>query len=213
MIVFRSPPISAKEETIDVDFSIEGHFLSDNLTVATELLLVKSPIERQRFIAHLAGSRLFTEEASIRIEGTGSRMPVELVSFKSRMPWLSASRAPWHIECSDADLGAPVMRELRVFVNADEPSFAEPAIHGDPIVISVLGANVAIRLLRIALRDEAFVRSEEVYVQGSIADAAKSLAALCFPIHSLVEIASLAEDRPAQFESMIYSALNVTANE
>jgi hypothetical protein len=212
-VVFRSSILESASVDIEIQFSVAGEQLADRAEVETEIILLQPSGKRSQFVAHLRGSRLYAESCTVELEGTGSRMPTELLSFSERLAWLSSPRAPWYVECRDADLRAPVMREVRVFINEDESAFADSAVKGNPIVVSLIGADIARRILLSALSDDDFLSAHEDYPTGSIGEVAKHLVGLCFPVHSPIEVRTLAQDRPAHFDAMILSALNVTSHE
>lgn len=65
-------------------------------------------------------------------------MPLEIASFVRQLPWLNGPHAPWHVDCGSQDLHLPVMHDLRVYLNADAPSFLEGITQGNPTLHALL---------------------------------------------------------------------------
>jgi hypothetical protein len=173
----------------------------------TEIVLAGHPAPVGEFAPTQPGSRLFTEVSVFAIEGTRSRMPTEMASFASQLPWLNAPNAPWFVYCGVGDLHAPVMRELRVYLNADQPRYAEPATKADPLLVGLINADVAASVIGIALEDDEFVGGGSDYAEESLGQVAARLLGLCFPFSQRSEVAQIARESPARFVAVIRSAL------
>src|ERR1700733_3583936 len=155
---YRSNPLIADHAAESILCEIPGTNLAGDILIDTEVILTKSPGTRKPFLAYLPGSRLFTDRVVVELEGSSSRMPMEVAKFSEQLGWLAAPRAPWYVSCEVADLHAPVMKALRVYLNSEEPAFAEAARRADPFVVTLLGADVTRRILLAALNDHEFLR-------------------------------------------------------
>jgi hypothetical protein len=86
---------------------------------------------------------------------------------------------------------------------------ATAARDGDVRVLSLLKADVARRLLTVALQDEEFVLDPDIFAEGSTGEAARRLLRLCFKDLSPQMVQTFASSEPARFESLIQSAMNL----
>jgi hypothetical protein len=192
-----------------VEFELDGALLSQEVVLDTELILSGAVTGSSPFVAKRPGSRLHQEQARVVIEGSASRLPVEISDLSVNVPGLNAPCARWFIQLEDADLHAPVMGKLRVLLNAAMTTTVELARAGDPLTLSLLAADTARRLLGAALRDDEFLGDPRGFNEGSIGDAASNLLALCFPGESAAAVQTLMTSDPGRFEATIQSCVKV----
>ncbi len=208
-LAFRSADLHRKPTKVAVRFALDGTLLSRDLRLETEVLLCAPGKSKAPFVATLPGSRLFSEVSHIDLEGNGSRMPIEIADLASQIPGLSAPHAAWHVLVETTDLHSPTMRALRVFLNSRHTTAIESAQTGDTLFLSLLGADVARRLLSVALQDEDFLTNPDDFGDGSIGEASRRLLRLCFPGQSPKNVAAVAAATPARFESAIQSCMRI----
>ena len=210
-VVFRSGSLSMSRKVIEAQFVLANSYeLSRELRLDTEVLLIKAGSLKKALVANLAGSRLYSDTVRISLEGSGARMPVEMADLGCQIPGLIAPDAPWHVLLETSDLHAPVMQSLRVFLNSRDTPVATAARDGDVRVLSLLKADVARRLLIVALQDEEFLANPDVYAEGSTGEAARRLLRVCFKELSPQLVQTFASSEPARFESLIQSAMNLS---
>lgn len=94
-------------------------------------------------------------------------------------------------------------------VGSPRPSIrlANAARDGDVRVLSLLKADVARRLLGIALLDDDFIANPDAFSEGSTGEAARRLLRVCFKDLNPEVVRSFAESEPGRFESQIQSAM------
>lgn len=204
-IVFKSKELERKPEKISIHFELAGHYLSKEVRLETDILLVRPVATKTPFVATLPGSRLYGDVARIDLEGSGSRMPIEIADLTNQIPGLTAPGAAWHVLMETADLHAPTMRSLRVFLNSMEPRVIDAMQGGNRLILSLLGADVARRILSAAVEDDEFVANPNDYEEGSVGEAAQRLLKLCFPGQSPSNVRAVAASNPARYESAIQS--------
>lgn len=203
-VVFRAP-LTERPWSGFAEFPVESTHLAEQLRLDTEIILAKARGDARPFTARYTGSRLFTDSSSIDIEGRRGRMPLELTSFAQQLIWLDAPRAPWYVDCGSGDLHAPIMRDLRVFLNSDQPAFTASAQRGDETTLTLLRADIARQLLETALEDEAFRTGAEDYPEGSLGEAALNVLRLCFRDMKPTDVLTLARRNGGKFQGMIAS--------
>jgi hypothetical protein len=206
---YQSGPLGGERSAESVRCVIDSANLAGDLIIDTEVVLMSGAEARKPFLAHLPGSRLFSERVVVGLEGSSSRMPTETAKFSDQIAWLGAPRAPWYVSCAAANLHAPVMSALRLYINAEEPSFAEAARRADPLVVTLLGADVTRRIILAALGDEQFVRETHDYEEGTLGEVAGRLLGMCFVGRDPAAVKAMAEREGAKFDAMIQSVMNV----
>src|SRR5688572_25851045 len=60
-VVFRSTPIDPGPATYTIEFHVDGRLIAESLSLDTELVLAQNTDAPGAFVAHLPGSRLFSE--------------------------------------------------------------------------------------------------------------------------------------------------------
>jgi len=183
--------------------------LAGSIFIDTEVVLTKNLGPRKAFLAHFPGSRLFSERIAVELEGSSSRMPVEVAKFSEQFGWLSAPRAPWYVSCEGGSLHTPVMKALRVYLNSDESAFAEAARRADPVIVTLLGADATRRVLLEALNEPGFLDDSKDYADGTLGETAVRLLSACFPGHTAAEVKSISDRDGAKFDAAIQSFMNV----
>jgi hypothetical protein len=209
-IVFRSNTLQRKQEKIAIRFELSGVSLSKEVRLEMEILLVHPVATKSPFVATLPGSRLYGDILRIDLEGSGSRMPIEIADLTNQIPGLTAPHASWHVLMETSDLHAPTMRSLRVFLNSAERRVIDAMQAGDKLMLSLLGADVARRVLSAAIEDDDFIANPDDYEEGSIGEAAQRLLRLCFPGQSPSNVRAVAASNPARYESAIQSCTRLT---
>ena len=208
-VVFRSPEIARCSTDIYIEFSLDSSQLSREVRLDTEVLLVASPPARSPFVATRPGSRLYMESSHIDLEGSGSRLPIELADLGGEIPGLAAPGAAWHVLLETTDLHAPTMRSLRVLLNRQEQRVVEAAQSGDVVLLSLLSADVARRILSLAISDDEFQTNPDDFEEGTTGEAARRLMKLCFPGLSPASVLAIAVSSPARYESVIQSCTRI----
>jgi hypothetical protein len=191
-----------------ITFAMPSQEIAEGLRLETEIILMRARPTAARFSARYLGSRLFSESVQIDLEGVQSRMPLEYARFSQQLPWLDAPMAPWYVDCGTGELHAPVMRDLRVFLNSDQPAFVSAAQHGDIHIIALLKAEIARQLLQTALADDEFLSGNTDYEEGTLGQAAIRVLRLCFRDRKPAEVLNIARQNANRFQAMLISRFN-----
>jgi hypothetical protein len=105
-------------------------------------------------------------------------------------------------------LHAPVMRALRVYLNSDQPQFADAARQGDQTVLAMLKADIAQNMLEVALEDDFFQAGNLDFSEGTLGEAAARILRLCFRDTKPCDVLALARRDPSRFKAVMVSHLN-----
>lgn len=205
---YQSGPLAEERSAQSVRCVLDSTKLAGDILIDTEIVLMRNAGPRKAFLAHLPGSRLFSERLVVELEGSSSRMPTEIAKFSDQFGWLAAPRAPWYVTCG-VSLHAPVMSALRLYINSEEPAFAEAARGADPLVVTLLGADVTRRILLAALDDDQFVRETHDYAEGTLGEVAGRLLGMCFGDRDPAAVKAMCKQDGARFDAAIQSVMNV----
>jgi len=189
-------------------FAVPSTEIAEQVRLDTEIILTDKRPAAARLTARYPGSRLFSESIQLEIEGTRSRLPLESASFARQLSYLGAPRAHWYVDCGSGDLHAPVMRGLRVYLNSDQPEFADAAQRGDQAVLALLKADIARNLLEAALADESFQAGNLDFGEGTLGEAAVRVLRLCFRDTKPTDVLALAKRDASRFQAIVVSYFN-----
>lgn len=203
--VWRSEKMGGGGTHGAIDFSLSGRELAGSVSLETEIILASRGNPEEPFVAHLPGSRLFSERVNVHLEGRGSRFPLEFVDFATHLLYLNAPSALWYLSWNRADLSLPAMQDLRLYLNSRNEKLVEAARLGDPTLVAMLSVDVARRLVNGALDNDEFLEHPAEFPEGSTADVARRLIDVCFPGTRVRDVAALRRSNPSKYEAMIQS--------
>ncbi|MEL7474629.1 MAG: hypothetical protein AAGJ55_00150 [Cyanobacteria bacterium J06555_12] len=206
--VARSATISLDGQTANgtLEFSVDSRMLCGSLELSIELLLADS-IERKKFVAHIAGSRLFSDSFVVQLEGNSSRFPMTACDFSKTFSRLRIPKAKWYLWISPSDYSVTVTQGAMLFVNsAREETITAIAGNNDDI-LSAISVDIARRLISFAIADEEFELDHKQYPENSVGFAICSLTMLCFPETESGQIRELLSSDPGQFDAIIQSTV------
>jgi hypothetical protein len=144
-----------------VDFDLLGARLGGLLRIET-LVVLAEEIAQQPATAHMAGSVLWSDSVTVRLQGDAALYPVALVPFsKASLP----DKAAWYLELG-SDLSAAAMGSMQLLVNQDHPVVAASVgaaaapTEANRLVLSTLRSDLVRGMVEHALADDEFTMSE-----------------------------------------------------
>jgi hypothetical protein len=141
-----------------LDIEVSGADLAAVLTVETTLVLLEQSMDGDgNFVARRAGSILWRDEMSVRLEGAAGLLPVAPVSFKDQgLP----EQAAWYISVDSSEWSSAAMGNLLILLNDDNAavrrSVAAPDEPDSAVLLDALTVDVVCDLVGRALLDEEF---------------------------------------------------------
>ncbi|GIE82798.1 hypothetical protein Aph02nite_87480 [Actinoplanes philippinensis] len=157
-VVLGVPEATSGRSSNVLDIEIPGADLAAVLTVETTLVLLEDPSGNdEAFVARRAGSILWRDEASVRLEGTAGLLPVAPVSFKEQgLP----TDAAWYVSVDSSEWTSAAMGNLLVLLNDDNPAVRKAITAPDQpdsaVLLDALTVDVVCDLVGRALLDEEF---------------------------------------------------------
>jgi hypothetical protein len=209
-----STSLGAAEQELETTFELDGGLLGGTLTLNTAVVLNADLGVERAFSAHLAGSVLWNDKVSVRLEGNAPLFPIAAVDFaNTRFPL----DAPWRLDVNDDDLNASLSSSLRLYINTRCHSviqaFAEAAVpspEGERI-LSAAEADVARLMVEHALAQDSVV-GEESFEPGTLGFAFRNAVSLRF-FGSAVTVRELRLTNPSGFSAELYSNLRLFGDE
>lgn len=151
-------PVGAGVETEQV---VEVRIPSDDLAGAVVLeatvVLQAGSRDAEPFTARRPGSVIWSDQHTVRLEGTAGLLPVAPVSFKHQgLP----EQAAWYVSIDSAEWGSAAMGNLLVLINNDNPqveaALAAPEAAETAVLWDALTVDLVCDLVGRALEDEEF---------------------------------------------------------
>ena len=105
----------------EIEVVLPGDRIGGTVEISTSLIVVASPVMKEKWIAQLPGSILVKDVDKVTLEGEGSMFPMAVVDFDGRVYDSSAS---WFVETS-TDLEANFSATFQVMVNEKDKALVK----------------------------------------------------------------------------------------
>ncbi|MCW6531333.1 hypothetical protein NED98_13880 [Sphingomonas sp. MMSM20] len=205
-------PLTRMEPTIVIDEVVPGHSLSQRLLVDT-LVILRQPREGSPLSPDLAGSKLWSDQLDLRLEGEEPRFPMEAVSFLERFAGRPEAYAPWLLHWTPGNLHRDFGGSVRLYLNRDRADVTDRLLAGDRATTQVVLADVMTQIISVSLRQNDFERLAEEADPCSIAGRAAHWIGLAFPGQDIAAVRSMIDLRPSAFHAGILAAADIVSLE
>lgn len=200
----------AGTEALRLSADLRGVDLGGLLVLDTALVLAESSYEGDPTAPHLAGSVLWSDRRTVRLQGDAPQFPMAVIDFaKTSFP----NEAAWHLQISGSLLGA-TMGSLLLLVNerskVTTTAFANAARARplDRVVLSSVYADLARTMIEHALRHPEFVDGAE-FPEDTLGSTLMSLFITLFPGQSITDLRLRLDQSPSLFASDIQAAVKM----
>lgn len=112
----------------EIEVVLPGDRIGGTVEISTSLIVVASPVMKEKWIAQLPGSILAKDVNKVTLEGEGSMFPMAVVDFDGRVYDSSAS---WFVETS-TDLEANFSATFQVMVNEKDKALVRAIEESKP---------------------------------------------------------------------------------
>ena len=195
-----------------VTMSVPGRVAGGRLDLRTRLVLRRRGATTSAISPRRPGAILWSEHASVDLEGSAARFPVTPADFTSiaRLP----DHGSWALEWDSEAFEAPLLGAMRLLVNTEQASFIEALRSGGSDAHATLTRtfvtyDVARSLVGGALRSERFVDDAEKFDEGSVGRMLFELLAACWPGIPIATLARRRIDDPARIDAELQQYLEV----
>lgn len=203
--------LTSETETLTIEVVLPGEGLGGNLRLITSVVLSAGGTSSEGFVAHLAGSVLWSDRHEIRLQGDAPLFPISVIDFeRARFP----AGAGWHLDIG-ADLTAPLHASLRLYLNSAHSvvvtAFANAGIPRpeDRVVVRAVFADVARLMVEHALNQDD-LRISATWDENSLGFALQNLLQRFFPhVDDLGAIRIDRIEHPSDFSSELFAKIRV----
>lgn len=202
-------------QELEARLALAGPELGGSLELLTAVVLARA-LPPAPIRAHLPGTVLWDSSKEVRLQGGGSRFPMEAVTFSTsghRLP----TGAAWHLELDPEALELPVLGAVMLFLNLEHPPVAamidDPEAPASKALAGMLRFDVASRLVRAALSSTAYAEREEAWPRDSLGRVMHRLFKLRFRRDSLDALRQQMVEEPLTFASLLQARLGLMESE
>lgn len=204
---------STLEHEHTLKLALDGHDLAGSLSIHTRLV-THQWVKESPIIPWRPGLVLWEDEARVRLEGSGSRFPMEVVDFEKFHHHDWPSRAMWKLDWDPDELEEPVLGSIRLFLNAGHPAINKmlDARGSDSSLITrdMIRFGVGRLMILTALKNEDFVREPDVYEDETVGGMLRTLVRSFARTGDSIEVvASRWRKDPIQFEAELQARLEI----
>lgn len=212
IIATSNLPLKRMEPTVVVDVLVSGRSLSQRLLVDT-LVLLRQPHDGSPLSPDRAGSKLWSDQLDLRLEGEEPRFPMEAVSFLERFPGRPEAYAPWLLHWTPGNLHRDFGGSVRLYLNSDRADVTGRLLAGDRATTQVVLADVMTQIISASLRQSDFERLAADSDPCSIAGRAAHWIDLAFPGQDVAAVRSMIDLRPSTFHAGILAIADIVSLE
>ena len=207
-----SLPLRRREPTVTIDELVSGGSLSHRLLVET-LVVLRKPRAGSALSPTRPGSKLWSDELDLLLEGEEPRFPMEAVSFADRFAGRPEAHAPWLLHWTPGNLHRDFGGSVRLYLNSDRADVTERLLARDRTTTQAVLADVMTQIISASLRQSDFERIAAEADPCSIAGRAAGWIRLAFPGQDLAAIRSMIDLRPSVFHAGVLAAADLAGLE
>lgn len=187
-------------------YDLPCRVISTQLTLRTTIMLASDIASSNSLAPTRAGSRLWTDWTSSRLEGHDPRFPMEVASFNTLFRGRPHQHAPWHLRWNVRDLDRDFYSAVRLYLNEEHDLFVERVQDQDELTLQTLMGDVVSQMCENALRSpegvEILANAEESTLGGQIRHW------LLNPFNSLEDAVASLEMRPGEFRAAVLASMS-----
>lgn len=195
---------------IETTFKLTGAELGGTLILDTALVVADPGIYTRPAAPHRAGSVLWSDRHSLRLQGDAPQFPIAVIDFdKTVFPACAA----WHLQIGD-NLDRATMGSLLLLVN-EQNDAAVAAVQNagrprdtDKLVFSAIKADVSRIMVEHALRQNVFQDGAE-FGKDTLGETLSNLTTQLFPNTSITDLRLRMELQPNLFASDIQNSVKL----
>ncbi|MDJ1137339.1 hypothetical protein [Streptomyces iconiensis] len=206
----RVPLTGDGVQDIELRGTLRGVDLGGVLTLDTVLVLSGVSSTHAPFAPHRAGSLLWSDQATLRLQGDAPQFPMTVIDFEhTSFP----TEAAWHLQIG-AHLHSAAMGSLLLLVNERNETVATAFANAgkpravDRAVLSMVYADCARIMLEHALQQEQFVDGAD-FPEDSLGATLTNLFHRLFPGSTVHDLRLRREHSPSLFASELQAATQI----
>lgn len=201
----------ASRKTVNLAFKVTGSKLAHSVDLLMRVLLKKRGRNDSPLAPSRVGSILWQDEHSMRVEGLGSRFPMEFVDFSEHG---YPPNAGWRIHWNKGNLHAQVMGCVCLLINRQHERL-RGIVTGtvndpqSPAVLEAMHFFIARELIVGGLDNDEFVEETQDFPKGSIGEAIRLLIRRVFRGEEPNSVREIYRNTPDYFDCALQHELKL----
>ncbi|MGY5942531.1 hypothetical protein [Stenotrophomonas forensis] len=190
------------EREVEIVIEPDSSKLSLDVGVLMSVVVDAAGLAPSGLSASIAGSRVWQDSWSSKLEGGRRRLPIEVVSFRN-LGIGKHDRGLIHVQVADA-LELDFEQAVCVYVNGDYPGFVLALEKGESHAVSYFEETIIRQVISFSLSQEGDFESA-VLIADSAAYQVSSWLAAIYSGRTRAEVAAMRIHDPGEFEVLIQS--------
>ena len=196
--------------SVDVEFLLHGTDLGGILLIDTALVLAEGRTNGPPSAPRRAGSILWSERRSLRLQGDAAQFPIAVIDFANTS---FPDHAAWHLQIGE-NMHAATMGSLLLLINEQNAATATAFKSAagprpvDKIVLSAVYADVARIMIEHALRHDEFTDDSQ-FADDTLGSDLLMLFHALFPTSSINDLRLRLTQSPSLFASELQAAVRI----
>jgi hypothetical protein len=205
-------PLNAGAATVEIAINLDGSLLGGVLVLHTHLILGNPGRTRAPLAPKRHGAILWTDKATVLLEGEAARFPVVLVDFE-RFP-LATPGAAWYLDVRRGALDHSTLGALCLYINSTHSDVvkATQVTSDDPAaraIVSALRYDITRALVNVALDEEEFVRAPDAYADGTLGATFRRLLHLIAPDQTVESLHGLRDRGTGELDCLLQARVGL----
>ena len=154
---------------------VPGRSVARTIQLETRIVLISRAAQSLAVSARLPGSLLFQDAIEVKLEGVGSRFPMEWVDFETT---IYPDSAPWALVWDRENLEAAALGAIRLYLNAGSALITKelgPTGSTNPFLEDALELDLVRSLIEGALENPEFMANPKAYESESVGGMLRNL--------------------------------------
>jgi hypothetical protein len=193
--------LATNDEALEIEIGLDGEKLSSVLDLVTEIVLTRTPRQRDFLSPARAGERLWQDRLRVRLEGDEPRFPIEVTDLHALLGDSTAGSAPWYLHWSPHDWFRDFHGVMRLYLNSAFPELIRRVEEEDSLILQAIMADVMGQVCERLVADPEAVELAATCEPGSLGAQAATWLKLAWPGHNQDFIRALLETRPGEFRA------------
>jgi len=190
-----------------INLTIPGRLLSGRATFEISVLCDRAPEDSDVLAPSFNGSRVWSDNFDVILEGTEPRFPIETVSFKKTFAAnKNINSSLWYLHWSLSTLSWDFGSAVRLYINSDYSEFVDRMSEGDHLTLQFLMAGVMTQMLTAIFNSSYVDTLGEPHEETSVIGYLNRWISMAFPNESIETVRSMVKSRPGDFNAAIMSA-------
>ncbi|MDZ5435401.1 hypothetical protein T3H00_22410 [Pseudomonas fluorescens] len=201
--IINKYPIEEEKTTYELIIPCQSNMLSKRVKIETYIVISSAPSNPSLLSPTVVGSKVWSDEIDLRLEGDEPRFPMETASFKKMFPNRNLANSLWYLSWGPEEWDEDFIGSVRLYINTDHAEFIKRFLELDKYTHQTIMSDIITQILSKFLADPTAEESFNNFEDGTVGFHASNWIINAFPEQSYSSVKSLFEHRPGDFHATI----------